>query len=86
VVEYLRVFDHVGFFFRSSLYARHIQWACSTRSEELAIGYVMGLVWDSIKDSLPQLASQIDGVMNDVTTKLGGASPANRGPSVPLIH
>ncbi len=38
----------------------------------MAIGYVLGLVRDSIKDHLPQLASQIDGVMNSITTKLGG--------------
>jgi len=38
----------------------------------MAIGYVMGLVRDSIKDAVPQLASQIDDVMNGVTTKLGG--------------
>jgi ElaB/YqjD/DUF883 family membrane-anchored ribosome-binding protein len=38
----------------------------------MAIGYVMGLVRDSIKESVPQLASQIDRVMNGVTTKLGG--------------
>jgi len=37
----------------------------------MAIGYVMGLVRDSIKDSLPQLASQIEDVMDSVTTKLG---------------
>jgi ElaB/YqjD/DUF883 family membrane-anchored ribosome-binding protein len=38
----------------------------------MAIGYVMGLARDSIKDAVPQLASQIDDVMNSVTTKLGG--------------
>ena len=38
----------------------------------MAIGYVMGLVRDSIKDSVPHLASRIDDVMNSVTTKLGG--------------
>jgi ElaB/YqjD/DUF883 family membrane-anchored ribosome-binding protein len=37
----------------------------------MAIGYVLGLVRDSIKDAVPQLASQIDDVMNSVTTKLG---------------
>jgi ElaB/YqjD/DUF883 family membrane-anchored ribosome-binding protein len=37
----------------------------------MAIGYLMGLVRDSIKDAVPQLASQIDDVMNRVTTKLG---------------
>jgi hypothetical protein len=37
----------------------------------MALGYVMGLVRDSIKDAVPQLASQIDDVMNSVTTKLG---------------
>jgi hypothetical protein len=38
----------------------------------MAIGYVMGRVRDSIKNAVPQLASQIDDVMNSVTTKLGG--------------
>jgi hypothetical protein len=37
----------------------------------MAIGYVMGLARDSIKEAVPQLASQIDEVMNSVTTKLG---------------
>ncbi|OAI50200.1 hypothetical protein AYO44_05885 [Planctomycetaceae bacterium SCGC AG-212-F19] len=37
----------------------------------IAVGYVMGLVRDSIKDSVPQLATQIDDVMNRFTTKLG---------------
>ena len=38
----------------------------------MAIGYAMGLLRDSIKDSLPQqLASQIEDLMNSVTTKLG---------------
>jgi ElaB/YqjD/DUF883 family membrane-anchored ribosome-binding protein len=47
----------------------------------MAIGYVMGLVRDSIEDSLPQLASQVDGVMNGVTTKLGGDPIQRRSPS-----
>jgi ElaB/YqjD/DUF883 family membrane-anchored ribosome-binding protein len=38
----------------------------------MAIGYVIGLARDSIKQSVPQLASQIESVMNGVTTKLGG--------------
>jgi ElaB/YqjD/DUF883 family membrane-anchored ribosome-binding protein len=38
----------------------------------LAIGYFLGLARDSLKDSVPQLASQIDAVMNSVTKKLGG--------------
>jgi len=38
----------------------------------MAIGYVMGLARDSIHDAMPQLASQIDDLMNSVTTKLGG--------------
>lgn len=38
----------------------------------IAIGYVMGLVRDSIKESVPQMASNIDEVMNGITTKLGG--------------
>ena len=37
----------------------------------MAVGYVMGLVRDSIKDAVPQLASQIDDVMNSATTKMG---------------
>lgn len=37
----------------------------------IAIGFVMGLTRDSIKDAVPQLASQIDDVMNSITTKLG---------------
>jgi ElaB/YqjD/DUF883 family membrane-anchored ribosome-binding protein len=37
----------------------------------MAIGYVMGLARDSIKHAVPQLAAQIDDVMNSVTTKLG---------------
>ncbi len=39
----------------------------------MAIGYVMGLARDAIKDAMPpKLASQIDGLMNSLTTKLGG--------------
>jgi len=38
----------------------------------MAIGYVMGLARDSINHAVPELASQIDDVMNSVTTKLGG--------------
>jgi ElaB/YqjD/DUF883 family membrane-anchored ribosome-binding protein len=38
----------------------------------MAIGYVMGLIQEAIKDTAPQLASQIDGVMNGITVKLGG--------------
>jgi len=37
----------------------------------MALGYVLGLVRDSIKEAVPRLASQIDDVMNSVTTKLG---------------
>lgn len=37
----------------------------------MAIGYVMGLVRDSVKDAVPQLASQIEEVMNSITAKLG---------------
>jgi len=37
----------------------------------MAISYAIGLARDSIKDAVPQLASQIDDVMNSVTTKLG---------------
>ncbi len=49
--------------------------------EGMAIGYVMGLVRDSIKDAVPQLASQIDDVMNSVTTKLGSKPVQQRSPS-----
>jgi ElaB/YqjD/DUF883 family membrane-anchored ribosome-binding protein len=49
----------------------------------MAIGYVMGLARDAIKDAVPQLASQIDDVMNSVTTKLG-SKPA--GPSITDRH
>jgi ElaB/YqjD/DUF883 family membrane-anchored ribosome-binding protein len=38
----------------------------------MAIGYVLGLARDQLKDSVPQLASQINDVMNSITTKLGG--------------
>lgn len=38
----------------------------------LAIGYVIGLVRDSIKEAMPQMAEQIEDVMNSATTKLGG--------------
>jgi hypothetical protein len=39
----------------------------------IAIGYVMGLVRDSIKESVPQLGANIDQLMNGLTTRLGGA-------------
>jgi hypothetical protein len=38
----------------------------------MAIGFVIGLVRDSIKDSVPQMASNIDELMDGITTKLGG--------------
>jgi hypothetical protein len=38
----------------------------------IAIGFVMGLVRDSIKESVPEMASKIDDLMNGITTKLGG--------------
>lgn len=38
----------------------------------MAIGYLMGLVRDSLKDSVPQMASNIDELMNGLTAKLGG--------------
>jgi ElaB/YqjD/DUF883 family membrane-anchored ribosome-binding protein len=44
----------------------------------IAIGYVMGLVRDSVKESAPQMASQIDDLMNGLTTKLGGKPVAAR--------
>jgi hypothetical protein len=43
-----------------------------TKVQGIAIGYVMGLACDALKDAVPQWASQIDGLMNSVTTKLGG--------------
>jgi ElaB/YqjD/DUF883 family membrane-anchored ribosome-binding protein len=46
--------------------------------QRMAIGHVMGLARDAIKDSMPHLAAQIDDVMNSVTTKLGG-EPAPQG-------
>lgn len=46
----------------------------------MAIGYVMGLARDSIKDAVPQLASQIDDVMNSITTKLG-SKPVQQRPT-----
>jgi len=38
----------------------------------IALGYVMGLACDAIKDAVPQWASQIDDLMSSVTAKLGG--------------
>jgi len=46
----------------------------------MAIGFVMGLVRDSLKESAPQLAPNIDQVMNGLTTKLGGATAEARMP------
>jgi ElaB/YqjD/DUF883 family membrane-anchored ribosome-binding protein len=40
--------------------------------KEMAIGAAMGLLRDAIKKSLPQLAPQIDRVMNSATSKMGG--------------
>jgi len=40
--------------------------------QALAIGYVMGLAGDAIKDAAPQWAPQIDDMVNSVMTKLGG--------------
>jgi ElaB/YqjD/DUF883 family membrane-anchored ribosome-binding protein len=47
----------------------------------MAIGYVMGLARDSIKHAVPQLAPQIDDVMNSVTKKLGSKPVQQRSPS-----
>jgi len=44
----------------------------------IAIGYAMGLARDSIKHAVPELASEIDDVMNSVTTKLGGRPAQQR--------
>jgi ElaB/YqjD/DUF883 family membrane-anchored ribosome-binding protein len=38
----------------------------------VAIGYVMGLVRDSIKESAPQMGSKFDELMDGITKKLGG--------------
>lgn len=46
----------------------------------MAIGYVMGLVRDSMKEAVPRLASQIGEVMNSVTTKLGSKPVQQRSP------
>jgi len=56
--------SHSGFF---DLFHEEI-----AKVQGMAIGYVMGLARDSIKQSVPKLASQIESVMNGVTTKLGG--------------
>jgi ElaB/YqjD/DUF883 family membrane-anchored ribosome-binding protein len=45
----------------------------------MAIGYVLGLARDALKDAVPQWAPQVDGVMNSVTTKLGGEPSQERG-------
>jgi ElaB/YqjD/DUF883 family membrane-anchored ribosome-binding protein len=37
-----------------------------------AIGYLVGMARDSIKEALPSLGQQIEEVTNSVTTKLGG--------------
>ena len=39
----------------------------------VALGWAMSLVRDSVKDTLPQFASQINSVMDSVTVKLGGS-------------
>lgn len=44
----------------------------------MAISYVMGLARDSIKDAVPQLASQIDELVNSVATKLGSTPVQQR--------
>jgi ElaB/YqjD/DUF883 family membrane-anchored ribosome-binding protein len=46
----------------------------------IAIGYVLGLVRDSIKESVPHLAPNIDELMNGFTTKLGG-TPVSAAPN-----
>ncbi len=43
-----------------------------TQVQGMAIGYVMRLARDAMKDAVPQWASQINGLMNSVMTKLGG--------------
>jgi ElaB/YqjD/DUF883 family membrane-anchored ribosome-binding protein len=42
------------------------------KAKGMAIGYVLGLARDVIKDAVPHWAPQIDAVMNSVTAKLGG--------------
>jgi ElaB/YqjD/DUF883 family membrane-anchored ribosome-binding protein len=46
----------------------------------MAIGYVLGLARDAVKDAVPQWAPQVDGVMNSVTTKLGGEPAQQHSP------
>jgi ElaB/YqjD/DUF883 family membrane-anchored ribosome-binding protein len=48
--------------------------------KEIAIGYVMGLARDAIKDAMPRWAPQIDGVMSSATTKLGGEPAQQHSP------
>jgi len=38
----------------------------------MAIAYVLGMARDSIKEAVPQMAPQIDEVMNSIVKKLGG--------------
>jgi hypothetical protein len=40
--------------------------------KEMAIGAAMGFLRDLVKQSIPQLARQIDRVMNSATSKVGG--------------
>jgi len=40
--------------------------------KEVAIGYLVGMARDAIKDALPAVGAQIEEVMNSATTKLGG--------------
>jgi ElaB/YqjD/DUF883 family membrane-anchored ribosome-binding protein len=40
--------------------------------KEMAIGATMGFLRDLVKQSIPQLAPQIDKVMNSATSKMGG--------------
>lgn len=44
----------------------------------MAIGYVLGIARDAIKEAAPQWKPQIDDMMNSVTTKLGGEPAQQR--------
>jgi len=52
----------------------------------VAIGYVMGLARDAIMDAVPQWAPQIDGLMNSITTKLGGEPAPQARQTATLPH
>ena len=45
-----------------------------SKVKAIAIDFVVGLIRDSIKESVPQMASKIDDLMNGITTKLRGSA------------